>query len=426
MRVGRFLLATVDGGGTVPPELGLAAALVRRGHAVHVLSDPTVQSSAVAAGCGFTAWPTAPSVADIDEQTTQMRLFEHGAPWRRVAAVRDRVLVAPAAQFAADVVAAAAAQASDVVLAEGVPGILVGALATGLPVALLMPNIYFRPTPGAPPMGTGWSPGTGVLTRARNTLVGIGFNRLMNTCLPAVNRAATVSGVPPVRAVFDLFDRCARVLVMTSRSFDFVPARLPANVRYTGPQLDDPDWARWQQPADVPGPGVDPMVLVAMSSIFQDQLGVLRRAGQALGALPVRGLITTGRAIDPAEVHAPGNVLVVQTAPHAEVLNQAGVVITHAGHGTVLKSLAAGVPLVCVPQGRDQKDNAARVVRLGAGVRVGKRASAAVIAAAVSEVLNHDHYRRAAVRFAAQLSTESLSTPSAADEAVGLLMPDRP
>ena len=34
----RFLLATIDGGGTVPPELGLASRLVRRGHAVRVLA----------------------------------------------------------------------------------------------------------------------------------------------------------------------------------------------------------------------------------------------------------------------------------------------------------------------------------------------------------------------------------------------------
>jgi UDP-glucoronosyl and UDP-glucosyl transferase len=40
---------------------------------------------------------------------------------------------------------------------------------------------------------------------------------------------------------------------------------------------------------------------------------------------------------------------------------------------TVLKALAAGVPLVCIPIGRDQKDNATRVLRLGAGLQVSKR-----------------------------------------------------
>ena len=79
------------------------------------------------------------------------------------------------------------------------------------------------------------------------------------------------------------------------------------------------------------------MVLVAMSSIFQDQLGLLRRVAQALGALPVRGLITTGRAIDPSWVQAPGNVRVLRAAPHSEVLVEAAAVVTHAGHGTVIK-----------------------------------------------------------------------------------------
>ena len=63
MSVGRFLLATIDGGGTLPPEMGLAAELVGRGHSVEVLSDPTVRASALAAGCGFMPWPTAPSVS---------------------------------------------------------------------------------------------------------------------------------------------------------------------------------------------------------------------------------------------------------------------------------------------------------------------------------------------------------------------------
>ena len=95
--------------------------------------------------------------------------------------------------------------------------------------------------------------------------------------------------------------------------------------------------------------------------------------------------------------------------------------VTHAGHGTVIKALAAGVPLVCLPQGRDQKDNAARVQRLGAGIRLGKRATSAAIASAVRQVLDNNQYRNAAAAFAAQLAVESANTPSAADEAENLL-----
>ena len=56
----RFLLATWDGGGTIPPELGLAAELVDRGHEVVVLSDDTVEQEAAEAGATFIPWQRAP------------------------------------------------------------------------------------------------------------------------------------------------------------------------------------------------------------------------------------------------------------------------------------------------------------------------------------------------------------------------------
>ena len=65
-----------------------------------------------------------------------------------------------------------------------------------------------------------------------------------------------------------------------------------------------------------------------------------------MSELPVRAVITTGRAIDPDQIEAAGNVRVVTSAPHREILPESAVVITHAGPGTVLKTLAAGVPLV--------------------------------------------------------------------------------
>jgi MGT family glycosyltransferase len=426
MTAGRFLLATIDGGGTVPPEMALATELVRRGHSVHVLADPTVRSSAVATGCGFTPWPTAPSIASIADQTAQIRRLEHGPPWRRFAELRDGLIAGPAGRFASDVVATARAQHSDVVLAEALPGILLGALASNRPVAALMPNIYFRPTSGMPPMGTGWLPGNNPLIRWRNTLAGKALSRVMNVFLPAINEAGAAHGVARLAGVFELFDRCDRILVMTSPSFDVGHNVLPANVRYTGPMLDDPTWAGVEWSRDgLRSTGDAPLVLVAMSSIFQNQLGTLRRVASALGRLPVRAVVTTGRAVDPDQVPAPPNVHVLTAAPHAQILQEAAVVVTHAGHGTVIKALAAGVPLVCLPQGRDQKDNAARVRHLGVGVSIGKRANEQSIEAAVNTVLSDHRYRNAALRFAARLRDEATHAPSAADEAESMLARNR-
>jgi MGT family glycosyltransferase len=133
---------------------------------------------------------------------------------------------------------------------------------------------------------------------------------------------------------------------------------------------------------------------------------LLQRAADALGQLPVRGLVTTGPAVDPAVISAPDNVTVTRWARHADVLPHCSAVITHGGHGTVLKALIAGVPLIVVPLGRDQPDNAGRVVHAGAGVRLRKNATASALRTAVSRVTEDPRYRAAARRMAARLASE--------------------
>ena len=56
----RYLLATWEGGGVIPPELGLARRLLARGHQVHVIADPAAKDAVLAAGCTFSPWRTAP------------------------------------------------------------------------------------------------------------------------------------------------------------------------------------------------------------------------------------------------------------------------------------------------------------------------------------------------------------------------------
>ena len=48
-------------------------------------------------------------------------------------------------------------------------------------------------------------------------------------------------------------------------------------------------------------------------------------------------------------------------------------VICHAGHGTVVRALACGVPVVACPHAGDMAENAARVRWAGAGVSLPRR-----------------------------------------------------
>src|SRR5207253_5005080 len=84
-------------------------------------------------------------------------------------------------------------------------------------------------------------------------------------------------------------------------------------------------------------------------------------------------------------------------------LPHAALVITHAGLGTVMAALAHGVPLLCLPMGRDQHDNAARVAHLGAGSVVPADAGADEIASAVRAALGNQTLKRSAQQVAATI-----------------------
>ena len=121
-RRARFLMVIVDAGGTVPPALGLAADLVRRGHWVRVLADPTIEASARSAGCAFSAWRDAPHINSVAEQTALVAAMEGGNPIRAVRAVRGYAGKAMTSRFAGDVAGTVRDCAADAILCEGLPG----------------------------------------------------------------------------------------------------------------------------------------------------------------------------------------------------------------------------------------------------------------------------------------------------------------
>ncbi len=164
-----------------------------------------------------------------------------------------------------------------------------------------------------------------------------------------------------------------------------------------------------------PPPGDDPLVLVGLSSTYMAQEALLQRIADALGRLPVRGLITLGPAVESPGLITPENVTVVQSAPHARVLEHASAVISHGGHGTVIKALAAGVPALAMPLGRDQPDNAARLRHSGAGLDLKPSAEPAAIADAVAELLRDERYAAAARRIAAVIREETATDLAVAE-----------
>lgn len=381
-----YLFALTDAGGTVPPEVGVVRRVVARGHRVTALVDSSMAPQVEQAGAAVRRW-TRP--------TEEFRDWEFRGPMAQARGMAEHMLVGPAPQQAAEVVVAIDDVEPDLVVTSGFAlGAMVAAESRAVPFDLLMPNVYVLPADGMPPFGAGLRPLGGPLGRARDRAVRSASARLIDRyALRRLNDLRSAHGVDAVATLWDQMHRARRQLVLTSSAFDF-PATLPDRARYVGPILDDPMWAdaaEWRPPE-----GDGPLVLVAMSSTFQDHVDCLQRIADALGRLPVRGLVTTGPAVEPGAIRAPGNVEVVASAPHRAVLPHTDLVVTHGGHGTVVKALAAEVPLVILHHGRDQADNAVRVTTRGAGVAVPRRASSARIARAVAEVLDDPRCRAAA------------------------------
>ena len=413
----RYLFAIVDGGGTVPADTSVIRAMVERGHEVRVLADRVLAPDVATTGAEHVPWDRAPQRPNLDPQSVIMKDWDAKSPFEAFGRVRDGAMVGPAGLFAADVRAELQRRPADVVVGNFfVFGAQIAAEAEGVPFAFLVANLLSFRDSGTPPLGPGLKPARGPLGRARDAGLNRMMARLFDKGLDQLNEVRRANGLEPIASVLENFERADRLLVLTSRGFEYESYSPPANVRVVGPRLDDPAWAgEWTPPA-----GEGPLVLVGMSSTYMDHADVLQRVTNALGELPVRGLVTTGPSVEPDEIDAPANVTVVQRAPHSEVLRHASAVVTHAGHGTVIKALAAGVPVVALPLGRDQLDNAARVAHHGAGLRLKPKANPETIAKAVRRVLDEPSFSAGAERLAATIAAETAEDQAAAElEALG-------
>jgi MGT family glycosyltransferase len=161
-----------------------------------------------------------------------------------------------------------------------------------------------------------------------------------------------------------------------------------------------------------------PIVYVTLGTSPLRRTDVFRTLVVGLYDEPLHVVATVGRTRDPAALGPqPPHIHVERYIPQSLLLTRCALVVCHGGSGTVLGALSLGLPLVVVPQGADQPENAAQVAALGAG-RVIEPAdlTPAAVRAAVRAVLGDPSYRRSA----AAVQEEIASLPGV-DSAVALL-----
>jgi MGT family glycosyltransferase len=392
--------------GNAPPQLALTRLLVERGHEVRVLAHRAARERIQSTGAQFVEFRRARPDFDITRRETDS-LRDWEARTRFGAGVRLMqnglfAFVVNVSRECADLLDGWPADA--VVFDFMLSGAAIAAERAGLPAFALVHCPYPLPLDGVPPLftGSGLRPLDGPLGTVRDRLLNGIANRMLATGLPALNRARSEQGLSP------LGDWAAQLLgvhaicVMTAPELDFSSrGALGPNVHYVGPAFE-PFTREWSSPW--PETNTDPLVVVSFSTSYMDQRALAQRVLDALAGLPVRALLTAGPALDTSRLRLPDNARAVAFVPHRAVFPDAALVVTHAGWQTVNAALADGVPLLCIPDGRDQPDNAARVVLAGAGVRVRKQASPRKLRRAIAAALDDPALKHGASTMAGALA----------------------
>jgi MGT family glycosyltransferase len=155
--------------------------------------------------------------------------------------------------------------------------------------------------------------------------------------------------------------------------------------------------------------GGEPLVYVSFGSEAPRTAyfpALYRGAAEALATLGLPVLMTIGDERDPAELGAlPPSVRVERWVPQASVMPRAAAMVGHAGSGSTLAALAAGVPSVLLPLFADGGDNARRVAERGAAVALdGGMDALPRLAEAVARVVESRRHRDAAAEVAAEIA----------------------
>ena len=204
----------------------------------------------------------------------------------------------------------------------------------------------------------------------------------------SLNQTRAGVGLGPIQGYGDLLSACVLVAVTAPRELD-APGWVPANVSYLGPLIPRTGpGAVWPLPE-----GSEPLVVVSLGTgaTVENEAEIIQRILLALGGMSVRGLVNLPGYIRPEALSPPANVVLTGYVPHQEVLPSASVLVTHAGLGTVMVALAYGVPMVCMPLGREQPENAAAISHIGRGFVLSPDAEPDTIARAIAEARSLGH-----------------------------------
>ncbi|WNG39724.1 glycosyltransferase family 1 protein [Archangium violaceum] len=245
---------------------------------------------------------------------------------------------------------------------------LLAAEKLGLPwAAVYHSGLPFR-GPGIPPWGSGLPIGTpdGPELRHAETAEAV----LLAELAQRVRKARRALGLEP--GPEDVLRSPASPwlnLVMSHEAIEAPRTGLGPSTFYVGPCFST------RRGTDTQGFPFDKLradafkVYVSLGTVFNDKPEVFRTILRGLDAPGIQVIVSGGAAYPVlSSGPLPSNVLLFRRVPQVDLLPKVDLVISHGGNNTTNETLAAGKPLLVVPVGGEQHDNARRVEYLGAGL----------------------------------------------------------
>jgi UDP:flavonoid glycosyltransferase YjiC (YdhE family) len=367
----RILLGAFGDPGHAFPMIALGRALLRRGHHVWLQTWKRWQAHVEAEGLHF-----APAPEYGAEPLGPDRLGFYDAIER---ATRDTVpLVAEVAPDAAvaDILTLAPALAAEL---------------QGVPWATLVPHLYPVDAPGLPIYSLGGRLPRSAVGRALWQSIKGPMHRGVEEGRADLNRTRARLGLPPVEHPHGGISSDLAI-VATFPQLEY-PRSWPPGVHVVGPLMWEPPSPEIALP-----PGDEPLVLVAPSTSQDPRQRLLRAALRGFADAPVRVLATTnlrppgsgeslarpsrrgsrrrGRSVRDAPakpLRVPANTTLVDWLSYSHTMPRCDAVVCHVGHGTLVRALACGRPVLACPIAGDMAENAARVDWAGLGVRLPRR-----------------------------------------------------
>ncbi len=267
-----------------------------------------------------------------------------------------------------------------------------------IPRATLIPHVFPEAGPGFPIYSFGARLPRTAAGRAFWERAHLPVRRGLESGRLALNHTREQVGLPPLSYPHGGTSQ-ELALVATFPQLEY-PRPWPAHVHVVGPLM-------WEPPAEeVPlPPGDDPLVLVAPSTSQDPDHRLLRAALRGLADVPVRMLATYNRRLPSRPLPVPDNTTIVDWVSYARTIPHCDAIVCHAGHGTLVRALSLGVPVVACPVAGDMNENAARLASVGAGVRLPRRfVSPRPLRRAVERVLGEPSIGMRARDFAAWTS----------------------